>query len=409
MSIAAQRFKYLDKETNLPTVDFSKLNDNSVYNSVDEIINSAIAEAKEKDELIEKVSSSLSDLQDAIMNATSEVMQTLKDALNAAIDAISNLEMPDIVKDIFDSLKKLDLGGVKDFMKDLLHVGSKFLCNNLDFLKLFMLGYALNKNIIAGLLTALLLSWLDRYCKGFTQSEMKASGPLSSIEKIISPKGIVMNAANTFNNFTQTYASYLNAKSPIPLLTPVSRNDFTMSARSGNFKNNLLNLRNSEISHSARREYIYDIDQQLTQYPSHSNEYRNLLSARGELIKLPLIHTERRDKNIQYSNLSDKLGSMAKNIQNVDLNSVNTYNLSELERGLFTKVQEFKKNSCTSADVATRTHESGSFSDFDFEKVMPAVTPAEKEHLEKIDYVDTSHRTHDMHPTTEVFLGTQYA
>jgi hypothetical protein len=208
MSIAAQRFKFLDRETNIPTQDFTKLNSNAVYTTVSDKVDSAIGSIKESDGMLKKVSSSLVDLQKTLMNASKEVLNVLKDALNLALDTIGKLPMPGIVKDIFSSLKKLDLGGVKDFVKDLLHVGSTFLCNNLDFLKMFMLGYALNKNIMSGLLVGLMLSWLDRYCKGFTKEEMKKSSPLSSIEKMVNPKGTVMTASNAFGNFTKGYSSY---------------------------------------------------------------------------------------------------------------------------------------------------------------------------------------------------------
>ena len=165
MAIAAVRFKFLDKETNISTKDFSALTDNQVYNSASEAVDSALAGLKEGESVLDSLSSSMSELKDMIESGLSSVSDAVKSALNSAIDAIGKLELPTMVKDIFNSLKELDLGGVKDFVSDLLKVGGSFLCNNLDFLKMFMLGFALNGNVIGGLLTALLMSWLDRICK----------------------------------------------------------------------------------------------------------------------------------------------------------------------------------------------------------------------------------------------------
>lgn len=404
MAIAAQRFKFLDKETNLPTIDFTKLSDNAVYSSVNDAVDSAIGEIKEADGLLSKVSSSLKDLQETLMNASKEVLSTLKEALNSALDAIGNLELPKVVKDIFGSLKELDLGGVKDFVKDLLHVGSVFLCNNLDFLKMFMLGFAINKNIISGLLIGLMLSWLDRYCKGFTPEEMLKSGPLSSIEKMVGPKGVLMDTANTFNNFTKGYGSFIKATTPSVPVTALDRSGFLAKVTAGDIKSSLSNLRSAEISSSDKKLYMAGIDAQLGSAEKGSTEYKNLLEARGGLATLPLISAERRDQNIQYSNLSDKLGSMAKNIQAVDLDTINTFSLSEVDKALFDKVKEFKEKSASDPDLLTRSTDSGSFADYDFKAIMPDLDDQQREHLANLKYESTDHRIHDLHPTTEVFL-----
>lgn len=404
MAIAAQRFKFLDKETNLPTIDFTKLADNAVYSSVNDVVDSAIGSIKEADGLLSKVSSSLKDLQETLMNASKEVLGMLKDALNSALDAIGNLELPKMVKDIFSSLKSLDLGGVKDFVKDLLHVGSVFLCNNLDFLKMFMLGFAINKNIISGLLIGLMLNWLDRYCKGFTPEEMKKSGPLQSIEKMMGPKGVVMEGANAFNNFTKGYGSFIKLNTPSVSIPALDKTGFLSKITAGDIKGSLSNLRNAEISSTDKKSYLAGIDAQLGIAAKGSSEYKNLLEARGGLATLPLISTDRRDKSIQFSNLSDKLGSMAKNIQAVDLDTVNTYALTDIDKGLMEKVKEFKEKSATDPNLLTRSTDSGSFADFDFQSIMPEVSEEQKAHLASMKYESTDHRTHDLHPTTEVFL-----
>lgn len=410
MAIAAQRFKFLDQETNLPTIDFTKLTDNAVYSSVTDSVDSAIASIKDSDGMLSQVSSSLKDLQSTLMNASKDVLSTLKEALNSALDAIGNLEMPDVVKDIFSSLKSLDLGGVKDFVKDLLHVGSTFLCNNLDFLKMFMLGYALNKNIMSGLLIGLLLTWLDRYCKGFTANEMKQASPLNKMEKMMNPKGVIMNASNSFDKFTQGYASFMKKSAVKQITNAISKSDFLANIRGGGIKDSLANLRDAEISSTDKKDYLSTIESALPSVTPGTAEYNNLLQARGDLINLPLISSDRRDTNFQYSNLSDKLGTMAKNVQSVDLSEINTYGLSDIDKGLFAKIQEFKDKTAKDNDLMTRSNDSGAFSDYDFGSVMPALDTEQTERLAGLDYESTDHRVHDLHPTAEVFLEDgQYA
>ena len=136
MAIAAQRFNFLDRETNIATKDFTSLVDNSVYNTLDHSVDTALSNIQNSEGMLNALQGSMEDLSN--MLDSQGIMDSLSDALNSAMDAIGNLDLPDIVKDIFNSLKNLDFQGLKDFFKDLLHVGSTILCNNLDFLKLFI-------------------------------------------------------------------------------------------------------------------------------------------------------------------------------------------------------------------------------------------------------------------------------
>ena len=141
MAISAQRFNFLDRETNVGVKDFTQLVDNSVYTAVPDLSELDL-ELMQDDGTMELMQHNLDALAD--MTKDDSIADQLKDAMDSAINAISNMELPDTVKNIFDSLKKLDLKGVKDFLGDMLKVGARFLCNNLDFLKLFMLGYAIS-------------------------------------------------------------------------------------------------------------------------------------------------------------------------------------------------------------------------------------------------------------------------
>lgn len=404
MAIAAVRFKFLDKETNISTKDFSALTDNQVYNSASEAVDSALAGLKEGESVLDSLSSSMSELKDMIESGLSSVSDAVKSALNSAIDAIGKLELPTMVKDIFNSLKELDLGGVKDFVSDLLKVGGSFLCNNLDFLKMFMLGFALNGNVIGGLLTALLMSWLDRICKGISQEDQKSQTPIEKLETVIPPKGMEMNASNAFNNFTNSYTDYINSTSPINLSTPMSGSEFLMNVQSGNIDNSISNLRNSEISSSEKKGFLSQIDSALGTVAAGTNEFNNLLTAKGKLSSTPLISAQRRDNNIKYSNLSDQLGSMSKNLLKVDMAKLSKYSANDLEKNLYNKIHDFKSSASSNKDLQTRDLNSGSFSDFDFSSILPDLSPEEIAYLGEQEGTGTAHRVHDMHPTTTEFM-----
>lgn len=404
MAIAAQRFKYLDKETNLPTIDLTEMSDNQVYNNASETVQTALAEMQDAEATLTQMNDSLSDLGQALASATEETLATLKSALDSAIDAIANLELPDIVKNLFAKLKALDLKGVKDFFKDLLKVGANFLCHNLDFLKMFMLGYALNGNVLGGLIIALLMSWLDKFCKGFTKEETQKANTLGKLEMVSAPTGMPVDASNAFSRFTHAYADYTRASAPITPTAALSSGDFLSNVLSGNITQSLANLRSSEISSVQKSVYLKDLTDAIGLESPGSTKYNHLLSARGQLQNLPLISVERRAQTVKYSSLSDQLGSMAKNLMKVDLGSINKFSLSGMEKSLYNKIEQFKRNATASPDLRSRSLNAGAYRDFDFASVMPALSAEEATYVTSLESENLPHRVHGLHPTTEVFL-----
>ena len=398
MAISAQRFKFLDHETNIPIQDFNKIVDNSVYN-INDTIETSISELQNNTEILDTLQNSLKDLTEMITN--NDIASTLKDALDSALDSLSNIEFPDVVKDIFSSLKELDLDGVKDFFKDILKVGGSFLCNNLDFLKNFLLGISLNPNILAGLLIGLLLSWLDRFCKEFTKEEQSNTSNKDLIYAMFPTNAIKIDSTSAFSKFTNLYSDFLKASSPLNLLVALDTTEFLNNVLSGNISSVIDNLRNSEISSLDRDNYINILNTSLSSYSESSPEYRNILKAKGELINLPLISAERIDKNIRYSNLSDQLGSYIKQIPNVAINSSTLFGLSNIEQSLYNKMNELKSIAANSSINAIPER---SFDDFDFSSVLPTLTIEEKDYLENLEYKSEAYKDSGIHPTTEVFF-----
>lgn len=398
MAISAQRFKFLDYETNIPTYDFNKIVDNAVYN-INDTIETSISELQNNTEILDTLQNSLKDLTEMITN--NDIANTLKDALDSALDSLSNIELPDVVKDIFSSLKELDLDGVKDFFKDILKVGGSFLCNNLDFLKNFLLGISLNPNILAGLLIGLLLSWLDRFCKEFTKEEQSNTSNKDLIYAMFPTNAIKIDSTSAFSKFTNLYSDFLKASSPLNLSVALNTTEFLNNVLSGNISSVINNLRNSEISSSDRDNYINILNTSLSSYSESSPEYRNILKAKGELINLPLISTERIDKNIRYSNLSDQLGSYIKQIPNIAINSNTPFGLSNIEQSLYNKMNELKS---IASNSSINTIPERSFNDFDFSSILPTLTTEEKNYLENLEYKSEAYKDSGIHPTTEVFF-----
>lgn len=398
MAISAQRFKFLDHETNIPIQDFNKIVDNSVYN-INDTIETSISELQNNTEILDTLQNSLKDLTEMITN--NDIANTLKDALDSALDSLSNIELPDVVKDIFSSLKELDLDGVKDFFKDILKIGGSFLCNNLDFLKNFLLGISLNPNILAGLLIGLLLSWLDRFCKEFTKEEQSNTSNKDLIYAMFPTNAIKIDSTSAFSKFTNLYSDFLKASSPLNLSVALNTTEFLNNVLSGNISSVINNLRNSEISSLDRDNYINILNTSLSSYSESSPEYRNILKAKGELINLPLISTERIDKNIRYSNLSDQLGSYIKQIPNIAINSNTPFGLSNIEQSLYNKMNELKS---IASNSSINTIPERSFNDFDFSSVLPTLTIEEKDYLENLEYKSEAYKDSGIHPTTEVFF-----
>ena len=399
MAISAMRFNFLDKETNVGVKDFTQLVDNSVYTGFTDLSSTALEEIQDTG-IMDKMQGSLDDLTDMLKN--NEIVDTLKDAMDSAMNAISNMELPQTVKDIFAKLKALDLKGVKDFLGDMLSVGAKFLCNNLDFLKLFMLGYALNKNILSGLLIALLLSWLDRFCKGFTAQESAMSNPLGKLGQVIPYAGTQVSTSSAFGQFSNYYSDFLKASQPLGLTSVMPQGDAVSNILSGNISSVLGNARSSEMSFADRNSLVGSLKTQLNNFSPNSAEYRNILQATGDLRNIPLVSTTRRDTNLRYENLGDKFGSYIKNLGNTNIQPASLMSLSEVEKGLYAKMSELKKVSASNSSLQCTPNDS--FSDFDFNSVLPAVDSTEEASLLANDVITDSHRTLDFHPTSAIFL-----
>jgi len=311
MAIAAQRFKFLDKETNIPTVDFSSLSDNQVYNNFTELVDSAIASTKEADTLLEAVAESMSELAAMIESGVASVMDSINAAVNSIIDSLSKIELPGILKKALDFIKKFSPTAMFDFFKDALKAGGRFLCNNLDFLKMFMLGFSLTGSLLSGLLIGLIMSLLDSICKSMSKEDQASSSKLEILENIVPPTGNPITTGNAFGSFVNTVGDYAKKAGFTVTSNPMSIGDFINNVKDGNVLSSITNLKASEITSTVKQAYTNAINTTLSTVTRGTPQYNNLLQAKGDLFSVPLVSEERRLNEFSFSNVSDQLGSLS--------------------------------------------------------------------------------------------------
>jgi len=405
MAIAAQRFQFLNRETNVPTIDFTELSDNQVYNLNVPELESSLNIGEKTEVLVAKLGESLTELKEMVESGVNAAAEGLQKALNEVMSALESLDLPGIVKDIFASLKALDLSGVRDFFRDMLKIGQSFLCNNLDFLKLFMLGFSLNKNILSGLVIALLLSWLDRFCKGFSKEDVDNSSPIERLEMLTKPKGILVNTTNALNKFTSSVASFKIAGQPLFIPQPIDIASGINSAIVNNINPFIENIRNAELSYDMKVDYSRAVDLELNRHVPSSQAYKNLLTLRAEINNVPTISEARRERDLNYAYVNDELGSFSRNLIDVDLSAINTFSLTPIQKQLHETMKRYQTHLSNDSDFMNRNMNTGSYDTYNFDGFFNSLSLEETAYLLQSKPSETSHRLHQIHPTSQVFLG----
>lgn len=404
MAMAAQRYKFLDKETNVGTLNFSGLTDNAVYTGVTDAIDDFSSMIRGENQHLKGMNGSISETMSAVNGASPSIMEKIKAALNSAIERVMNMKFPPFVQRALDKLKGLNLSGVKVFLKNAIKVGSVFLCNNLDLLKNFMLGYSLSRNILSGLLLGLLLSWLDHYCKGFTKEEVYAANNRSRLGMLVDGPSTI-TTPDIVGLFSNNIADFLRSNRTYDSYTPQTPSSFVSSVTGGaNVRSTVASLRRAELTSSQKRQYLAAVNDELPNHTVGTPEYIALLEARGALKAMPIISQERVERNTQYSNVNDNLGVMALGLKDVDLDAIDAYSLSPVEASLLEKLKTFKANVMASQDLQARSAVAGSFDDFDFDSVMPTFTQEELDHIATLPGNEDAGRFNGIHPTSEVFI-----
>lgn len=277
MAIAAQRNKVLDRETNLPVMDFTNIQSNDAY-SAPIVKMTKLAESMSKK--AEFAESKIKDLMKAVEEAPAKLMKYVQDLMAKIVDGMSKIKLPAFVRNILDKVKSMDLSGFKSFFQRILKVGASLFCNNLDMLMGFFTGYAISKNILSGLLMGLLFSWLNRICSQNSKESLASLSPLGRLEAMT---GSFYDQIAS-NEFLATFIT-INRNGIEPkyqnnsLPSAITSNSYLASLFSKGYKETNTYLQNAEISDEHKDFIINDSwDKLSTPKPTIATVNDNLLS-----------------------------------------------------------------------------------------------------------------------------------
>lgn len=405
MSISAKRFNFLDGETTIGTIDLRSIVDTGVYTAAVDMANIFPEVPPEFNKALGDLNGKLAALESNIANMTASVAKKVASTLDNIINTMSNAQLPEFVTNVLDKLKGLNLDGVKGFFKDVLRIGSTFLCNNLDWLKNLMLGYSIGSNIFSGLLLGLLLSWLDRFCKGFTQGETASADNRSLLGMVVRSTGTKIEESGAVDKFMELVNGVQRKAEDFGVELPIDVGGLIGGVLEGQNPRELIStFAKSEPNSATKKEYLVKLDEELTLHPPTSEEYAKLLSLRGGLSTMPVISYQRQQHVSELENSKDALGSFALNLEGVDLVNININSLDEKRIAMLDKLRSFKSSVMAENDLKSRDHEVGSFVDYDFSKVLPEFDEDQRELISTAPTPVESYRYNGLHPTTTVFI-----
>lgn len=406
MAISAERFKYLDKETNVPTKDFTSLTDSLIYNTLDTTNSIPELDVSNNSKItLDALSGPKSELDAIAMDDSFD-----KKALVAnALSEVRGMELPEMSRNALTKIEQINPTGLNGFLEDALKIGGKVLCNNSEFLKMFMAGYSPHKNVASGLLLGFLSMLLDMFCNEFTKNERNNLSKRDMLYNLAPYSGRDMSSNKALGNYKSGYSDYIKSKQPLStppatFNTPAFLDSITLASSNSEIRTIINSLEVYEFNSTERNSLITALDNESLVYTPGSQTYNNLLYAKGEVRNLPPIRSDRRARSITYEHTNDNLGSMMKNIGNLDLKGFQFNGLSGIDLSMFNSMSAFKTNSQSSNIAAIRSTRSGSFSDVDFSTVMPALSPQEETDLLACNIPSDSHREYDIHPTSDVFI-----
>lgn len=405
MAIAAQRFRFLDQETNVPIVDFNKISDNFAYNIPEETL-TELQQVTNEDakEVLNKLQANLQ----SVTEQLNEFPAKLNEEINNALSSIRNLDLPATIRDALNSLTDLDLDGLKGFIKNALNLGKAVLCGNLGFLKLFLLGFSLNKNILSGLLIALLLSWLDRICSSQVTPQSRQKSTRRELTHTLFPYKQNIHNDNAFRLMQTYHADHIRKSRALPPPRPFDTINFLSSIVNVNTRQVRLSVQDlikDELPPITRENIRREISSSLRTTTRGSQQHSNLLIARRELNRLPPVSPERIRNERRYRHLPEKLGHTLVNLPNVELR-INTPIGSApnpIQISLYNKYQNLR-DSLQTREFRPVPGEFGTFRHHNFTQTLPALTPEEEQYLLNEKLNSDSHRWRDLHPTSEVFI-----
>lgn len=405
MALAAVRHKFLDGETNIGTSDLRNLTDNAVYTAAVDVKAVMVRASDKLDSALVALNGKLKDVKDIVSNMSKNIADKVSSMMDKVVNSLLSIELPPFVTKALDKLKGLNLGGVKSFFKDVLSIGSSFLCSNLDLLKNFMLGYSISRNILSGLLLGLTLSWMDKFCKGFSGDETAGATNKGALGQLLGGNDFKLTKDNVIGSFMGTVTSVAKGavNTILPAALPVDA--LISKVRNGESLGGIVtDLAKSELSYADKNNYMQSLADSLDEFSPTSKEYGNILQLRGDIKNLPIVSYARQELVNATSHAKDALGSMALSLKDFDTSTINLNALSSDRRSIVDKLNTFKSNVSNDFDLITRDRSEGGFSSYDFSKTLPTFTPDELETMSKVSVPEETFRYNGLHPTTMVFI-----
>lgn len=421
MAISAQRFKFLDKETNVPTQDLLSLKDNQVYNTLLSTAVTSLMGMKDISGILGQLNgqlsgglelgmlSGLNGISGLLPNGLPALPANLQSVVTDTLSKLPDIKMPDALKGAAGMLNQLNPTGVQDFFTDALKVGLPTVPQNLNVLQLAGSGLSLGDNSLAGLTSSLVLSSAPILSNALGVGDLTGLTKIAKLE-VLAPKLLSsVNVANVYDKVTSLCADAMTAFSPVTVPPVQGDLDSLLDlVRDGEGSSVVTGLRASEIDYFQKEEILAKLDLAISSVPETSQEYGFYLQARGDIQTLPLISDDRRNLSLQYSSIKDQLGTLSQDLVELDLGQVDRFNFTPTQNAMFEKIELFQQQVKTNSDILTREAKTGSFSDVDFTSILPVPTIEELSSVSSASVDNACHRTFGLHPTTEAFLAEEF-
>lgn len=404
MTVPAQRFKFLDNETNVPIADINSLHDNAVYTEPEQQNEDTSIFPEISSENLKMLKSSLAtlaELQRKKINLDTIVAGIIKD--------ITGPFIPKTQLDLIRRLQELDPTGLSYFIKDVSDLGKSARCFNLQFLNIFNLKFRFDKNILLGQLNSLLLSWINRICSGqLTKNFLDKSSNKDKIEQLL-PYTLTYDPADTYKQFKKCYRDLISSRAvtqpTLPDIDSFINTNITLPIST--IRYNLSSLKQLDVTTDYKTQFINNITVRLNNTIQTDIVYSKLLYIKGEVSKLPLYGTSTSSNSIQYEYLNDYAGRLIKKLHTVDFSSYNDLSMETIDRQIYAKLKTFQLYVISEKLYSDRSTKTGSFKDIDFYSLFIwkiPLTDTEKSWLLVTNKTSSSHRWNDTPTTSYSFI-----
>lgn len=435
MAISAQRFKFFDRETNIPIKDFTRLVDSYVYNipgttniagQLSDLLQNQLGG------LLSDITSNLPDV-DSLISGGFAGADDIVNSLKSSMSGFNNLlNQASSLSNLFKSIGGLSIG---NYASDLLGGGvlgglvsnalTGFVSNSIKSATGSRLTFLTNSicksgsrnyNVNLDILSLLGL----KYSSGFLSSHCsimnnKISNKPSSVLGYAGLSGLSPNANNAlgvFKGVLKDYVNYTNKQAQKPPPIQFDSTQLDSVAASGNYDSLLSNISSGGFVDSTQKDnYINGISNYILNKGidpmSQLGQTLTNLKASVESVGVSLFSSSNQANSMmtdpRYRFLGDNLGSCLKNTADLKFDNLNNYAIPGtpdydlLTNNFLPTLDKAKANS----DLMTRSVSIGSFNDLDFGSIMSTSSSPGLDALMADNSVQgTSYKLYDLDSTS---------